>query len=203
MKGIYIVVVIAICVACVSSEDCDQECKGKMCDAATCWKNKYNQEKGKLANANNALANANNELATFKYRRDQKIDNLARCSKWGELQNLCNVVMSSERTASYPLKCHKVGGAQDTTTTCWLYVNYYSSKSKLSMRNKFTFKVGGEGCEFLHGEAGRDVFLRQCKLDSNLEHFSKDVYLGPEVYLGPDLVQHRRRRLLQEGNADC
>ena len=65
------------------------------------------------------------------------------------------------------------------------------------MRNKFTFNVGGAGCEFLHGDAGRDVFLRQCNLDSNLEHFSKDVFLGQEV------VQHRRRRLLQGGNADC
>ncbi len=201
MKGIYIVVVIALCAAYVSStpvkhltastntNTCNKNCKGDGCDAATCWKNKYDQ-------AAKDLKTAEKELQKVHDRRDQKSKNKNLCSKWGSLQNLCNIIMVTEQTAEYPLKCSKSGDPNEYTT-CKLKVAYYSDDSKLNKRNKFVFEVTGEGCEFLHGASGRDEYLRNCSLNSNLENFAANVVLGSERQ------ETRRRRLLQAGNADC
>ena len=100
MKGIYIVVVIAMCVAYVSStpvkhlaaktntNTCNNKCEGENCDSSMCWKNKYVQ--------------ADAELTKFKDRKERKSKNKNLCSKWGSLQNLCNIVMVTEQTAKYP-----------------------------------------------------------------------------------------------------
>jgi hypothetical protein len=104
--------------------------------------------------------------------------------------------MVTEQTAEYPLKCSKSGNPNEYTT-CKLKVAYYSDDSKESKRNRFEYEVTGEGCEFLHGDSGRDDYLRHCSLNSNLENFAANVVLGSERQ------DTRRRRLLQGADAGC
>ena len=177
MKGIsLIVVIIALCAmhaTCVPLALKAKTTTTPPCDAK-CWENKYHA--------------AQKKLDVFQYRKKKKDDNRKLCTKWGGLSTLCNIIMSSEQSAEYPLSCQG--------KPCQLHVSYYSDNSKDTKRNKFYYKVGGDShCQNLHGESGRDGFLKHCSI-GDLGSFAGVVNVEGEK----NATASSRRRLLNAGN---
>ena len=103
MKGIsLIVVIIALCAmhaTCVPLALKAKTATTPPCDAK-CWEDKYHA--------------AQKKLDVFQYRKKQRDDNRKLCTKWGGLSTLCNIIMSSEQSAEYPLHCHTPGDTEHT-----------------------------------------------------------------------------------------
>ena len=87
----------------------------------------------------------------YQYRDDRKAKNIKICEeKWGGLGNLCHIIMSTEQSASYPLKCTKEHARDHdpkATGTCY-YNNDDVQQPQTSFSSKWSFK----------GEHGRDLF---------------------------------------------
>ena len=146
------------------------------CDAK-CWEDKYHA--------------AQKELDVFHHRQERRHLNRKLCTKWGGLSTLCNIIMSSEQSAEYPLSCQG--------KPCQLHVSYYSNNSTDTKRNKFYYKVGGDHhCQFIQGESGRDGFLKHCSI-GELATFAGAVKVEDEKIA----TASSRRRLLQNGDEGC
>eukprot|EP00942_MAST-04A_sp_MAST-4A-sp1_P009498 g9498.t1 len=180
MKGIsLIVVIIALCAmhaTCVPLALKAKTATTPPCDAK-CWEDKYHA--------------AQKELDVFHHRQERRHLNRKLCTKWGGLSTLCNIIMSSEQSAKYPLNCQG--------KPCQLHVSYYSNNSTDTKRHKFYYKVvdkveGDTHCQNLHGESGRDGFLKHCSI-GDLGSFAGVVNVE-----GEKNATARRRRLLNEHN---
>jgi hypothetical protein len=154
-------------------------------------------------------ATATEELCAELQDRDtKKVSNKELCSKWGTLAPICKVIMSSEQSADYPLKC----GAEGHICHFWiLYVDDANAD------NAHTFRYQIEGpleCPQTPpgGEQGnRDVDLQNCVIDGSLGNFGLHTSLYNESSsTGYSFKQLRsnlkttnhRRHLLTSGNSE-
>ena len=103
-----------------------------------------------------AMNMPSSDLCTeLQARNTQKVSNRELCSKWGTLAPICKVIVSSEQSADYPLRCGEEGHV------CHFVVTYNGTAD-----NAYTFRYQIEGPDECPttppgGEQGnRDVVLK-------------------------------------------